>query len=203
MRELKVGGKKKTSGRSSTPGRPLILFPIWHIILFPFSLNVIWELSIINGPLIGQFFDWHFLIFFFFPRSVSVVPSQIAKINENTEPHAVVGQNFLNLSWSQENLFDCLGSIEADLLFSNRYQSCLNKWFVLAGERHWIETMCLWALWFQVEPQAARRAVSLQSWFQPNAWGRERLSLSTTSWAVLMRTLGALAALVSLQLCEN
>lgn len=68
MRELKVGGKQKTGGRSSTPGRPLILFPIWHIILFPFSLNVIWELSIINGPLIGQFFDWHFLIFFFFSK---------------------------------------------------------------------------------------------------------------------------------------
>lgn len=62
------------SGRYSATGRALILFPVWHIILFPFSLNVIWELSIINGPLIGHFFDWHFLFLFYFPRNLSVVP---------------------------------------------------------------------------------------------------------------------------------
>lgn len=129
------------SGRYSATGRPLILFPVWHIILFPFSLNVIWELSIINGPLIGHFFDWHFLFLFYFPRNLSVVPftnckNKPKKKKKPPEPHAIVGQNFLNLSWSQENLFDCLGNIdEADLLFSGRYRSCLNKWSVLAGER--------------------------------------------------------------------
>ena len=70
------GEKKKHhhGGRYAATGRPLILFPVWHIILFPFSLNVIWELSIINGPLIGRFFDWHFLFLFFFPRNLSIVP---------------------------------------------------------------------------------------------------------------------------------
>lgn len=34
-------GEKNTSGRYAAPGRPLILFPVRRIILFPFSLNVI------------------------------------------------------------------------------------------------------------------------------------------------------------------
>ena len=87
-----------------------------------------------NWPLLWLAF---FIFIFFFQGTYPSSPSQIAKINQKKcEPHAIVGQNFLNLSWSQENLFDCLGNIdEADLLFSGRYRSCLNKWSVLAGER--------------------------------------------------------------------